>query len=78
MLLSCLKEEIMGHPFDILETRRILKINIWFFLEMKINNQTKGMLKIKMQTIGLLRKIVHVYENGIKSLCGIVYIYICI
>ena len=34
------------------------------------------MLKIKMQTIGLLRKIVHVYENGIKSSCGIVYIYI--
>jgi hypothetical protein len=29
------------------------------------------MLKIKMQTIGLLRKIVH--ENGIKSSCGIVY-----
>ena len=75
MLLSCLKEEIMGQPFDILETRRILKINIWFFLEMKINNQTKGMLKIKMQTIGLLRKIVHVYENGFKPSCGI-YIYI--
>ena len=31
-----------------------------------------------MQTIGLLRKIVHVYENGIKSSCGIVYIYIYI
>ena len=53
-----------------------MKINIWFFLEKKINNQTKGMLKIIMQTIGLLRKIVHVYENGIKSSCGIVYIYI--
>jgi hypothetical protein len=36
------------------------------------------MLKIKMQTIGLLRKIVHIYENGIKSSCGIVYIYIYI
>ena len=57
------------------ETRMILKINIWFFLEMKINNQTKGMLQINMQTIGLLRKIVHVYENGIKPSCGI-YIYI--
>ena len=31
-----------------------------------------------MQTIGLLRKIVNVYENGIKSSCGIVYIYIYI
>ena len=34
------------------------------------------MLKKKMQTIGLLRKIVHVYKNGIKSSCGIVYIYV--
>jgi hypothetical protein len=45
---------------------------------MKINNQIKGMLKIKMQTIGLLRKIVHVYEYGSKSSCGIVYIYIMV